>query len=298
MFHSGRSIGLLSNMKAYTIGKIFVILTIPLVFLTCNTFADDDVIEELHKESAILVSQERYNDALNVFDHILEIDPNNVKALINRSAVLITIGQNYGAIDDVNRILTIDPNNVKALSNKGISLANIGYTYDAIANFEKAIDIDPNNKELRDGRNRLLQLIDLFVVSPQTEKYDVHVHVQVRTSENELISVVEGVQMEYLPFNLTDEFLNKYPVIRIVEKNGKDYEVRQIIHKTHEQQISENDLPKAIKPKMKSYGHMQLNTLCNEIPGCINVFAGRIASIVLDGGDYMITQWTIHRLVE
>ena len=49
---------------------------------------------------------------------------------------------------------------------------------------------------------------------------------------------------------------------------------------------------------MKSYGHMQLNTLCNEIPGCINVFAGRIASIVLDGGDYMITQWTIHRLVE
>ena len=161
-------------MKAYTIGKIFVILTIPLVFLTCNTFADDDVIEELHKESAILVSQERYNDALNVFDHILEIDPNNVKALINRSAVLITIGQNYGAIDDVNRILTIDPNNVKALSNKGISLANIGYTYDAIANFEKAIEIDPNNKELRDGRNRLLQLIDLFVVSPQTEKYDVH----------------------------------------------------------------------------------------------------------------------------
>ena len=79
-------------MKAYTIGKIFVILTIPLVFLTCNTFADDDVIEELHKESAILVSQERYNDALNVFDHILEIDPNNVKALINRSAVLIEIG--------------------------------------------------------------------------------------------------------------------------------------------------------------------------------------------------------------
>ena len=145
MFHSGRSIGLLSNMKAYTIGKIFVILTIPLVFLTCNTFADDDVIEELHKESADFVSKSQFNEAIGVFDQILKIDPNNLKALINRSAVLIEIGQNEKAIYDTNRILTIDPNNVKALANKGTALANIGFNYDAIANFEKAIEIDPNN---------------------------------------------------------------------------------------------------------------------------------------------------------
>ena len=151
-------------MKTNTIGKIFLVLSVPLIFLTCNTFADNDVIEELHKETAILVSQERYSEALDIFDQILEIDPDNVKALINRSAVLITLGQNEGGIYDANRILAIDPNNVKALSNKGIALANIGYTYDAIANLEKAIMVDPDNKELKDKRNSLFQTIDLFVV--------------------------------------------------------------------------------------------------------------------------------------
>ena len=89
-------------------------ISIPLVLLTCNTFAED-AIDELHKESAILVSQERYDDALEVFNQILEIDPDNVKAMVNRSAVLIIIGENEKAISVADKILAIQPNNVKAL---------------------------------------------------------------------------------------------------------------------------------------------------------------------------------------
>ena len=96
-------------MKTNTYAGIFLMLSIPLILLTCNTFADENTIEELHKESAILVSQERYNEALDVFDQILEIDSDNVKALINRSAILITMNYNEKAIHDVNRILTIEP---------------------------------------------------------------------------------------------------------------------------------------------------------------------------------------------
>ena len=128
-------------MKIYTIGKIFVILLIPLILLNSNIFAEDNTIEELHKESAEFVSQSRFNEAIEVFDQILEIDPNNVKALINRSAVLIEIGQNEKALYDTNTILTIDPNNVKALSNKGTALANIGFNYDAIANLRRRLKL-------------------------------------------------------------------------------------------------------------------------------------------------------------
>ena len=147
-------------MNNYTFGKFFVILLVPLILLTCNTFADSPV-EELHKESAMLVSQERYNEVLDIFDQILEIDPNNVKALINRSAVLITIGEYQKGINDTDRILTIEPNNIKALSNKGKALANIGLTYDAIENFEKAIEIDPDNYELKKNRNSLFHIVHL-----------------------------------------------------------------------------------------------------------------------------------------
>ena len=97
--------------------------------------------------------------------------------------------------------------------------------------------------------------------------------------------MVESTENRYLPFNLTDEVLEQYPVIRIVEKNGKDYEVRQIIHKT-------------ISSGMKYYGIMELNTMCKTIPGCIHIFSGKIPSIVTDNGEYHVSQWTIHRLVE
>ena len=35
-----------------------------------------------------------------------------------------------------------------------------------------------------------------------------------------------------------------------------------------------------------------------EIPGCLNIFAGRTASILVDSGDYMIVQWTIYSVIE
>ena len=272
-------------MKIYTIEKIFVILLIPLILLNSNIFAEDNTIEELHKESADFVSQSRFNEAIEVFDQILEIDPNNVKALINRSAVLIEIGQNEKALYDINRILTIDPNHVKALSNKGTALANMGYSYDAISTFERAIELDPNNQKLVNARNFIFSFIDLSVLSAEDEKYYVHLQVQVRTEQDELVSVTENTQSEYLPFKLTDKFLNDYPVIKIIEKNSREYEMRQITHKTD-------------VTTEKTYGHMQLNILCKTVEGCVHVFAGKTPSILVENGNYMITQWTIYRLVE
>jgi len=272
-------------MKIYTIGKIFVILLIPLILLNSNIFAEDNTIEELHKKSAGFVSQSQFNEAIGVFDQILEIDPNNVKALINRSAVLIEIGQNEKAIYDTNRILAIDPNNVKALSNKGTALANTGYSYDAISIFEKAIELDPDNQKLINARNFIFPFIDLLLLSPENEKYYVHLQVQVRTEQDKLVSVTENTQSEYLPFKLTDKFLNDYPVIKIIEKNSRDYEMRQITHETDV--FSE-----------KAYGHMQLNTLCKTVAGCVHVFSGKTPSILVEDGNYIITQWTIYRLVE
>ena len=271
-------------MKTNTFGGIFLMLSIPLILLTCNTFADN-VIDELHKESAILVSQERYDEALGVFDQILEIDPDNVKALINHGAVLTLIGENERAISVADRILTIEPNNIKALSNKGTALANIGYTYDAISVFEKGLEIDPDNQKLIDGRNFLFKFIDLMVLSPDEQKYVVHLQIQVRTHDDQLISVTEGTQSEYLPFNLTDEFLNRYPIDKIVEKNGQDYEMRQLTFRND--QVDE-----------RTYGHIQLNTLCKTVYGCVHVFAEKTASILVHKGDYTVYQWTIHRLVE
>ena len=156
---------------------------------------------------------------------------------------------------------------------------------DAISTFEKAIELDPNNQKLINARNFIFSFIDLFLLTEEDEKYYVHLQVQVRTEKNELISVTENTQSEYLPFKLTDKFLNDYPVIKIIEKNGRDYEMRQIIHKTD-------------VTSEKSYGHIQINALCKTVEGCVHIFAGKTPSILVEDGNYMISQWTIHRLVE
>ena len=271
-------------MKIYTFGKIFIILTIPLVLLTSNTFAENNTIEELHKESAILVSQGKFGEAIEIFDHILEIDPKNVKALINRGAILITIGQNEGGINDADEVLTIDPNNIKVLKNKGIALTNLGYNYDALATFEKAIELVPNDQALKDKRNFLFSQIDLLETSTQ-EKYEVHVQAKLTNQEGKLISVIEGVSGQYLPSNLVQKELETIPIIDTIEKNDRIYEIRQIIHKFDE-------------TEQKTYGTLTFNGKCDEIPGCVNYFATRIPSILVDSGDYMIVQWTIYTLVE
>jgi len=271
-------------MKIYTFGIIFIILTIPLVLLTSNTFADNNTIEELHDKSANLVSQGKFGEAIEIFDQILEIDPENIKALINRGAVLITIGQNQGGIDDANMVLTIDPNNIKVLQNKGIALTNLGYNYDAITTFEKAIDLVPNDQALKDRRNYLFSQINLLETSTQ-EKYEVHVQARLTNQEGKLVSVTEGVAGQYLPSNLVQKELETIPIIDTIKKNDKKYEIRQIIHEFYE-------------TEQKTYGQLQLNGKCDEIPGCVNYFATRIPSILVDSGDYMIVQWTIYTLVE
>ena len=103
-------------MNNYTFGKFFVILLVPLILLTCNTFADSPV-EELHKESAMLVSQERYNEALDIFDQILEIDPNNVKALNHKGSVLIKMENFEHGLEYFNKVLELQPDNIKILKN-------------------------------------------------------------------------------------------------------------------------------------------------------------------------------------
>ena len=79
--------------------------------------------------------------------------------------------------------------------------------------------------------------------------------------------------------------MNQYQLNEYIEKNDKKYEVRQIIHRVDEYQH-------------KTYGHLQLNAMSNEIEGCLHVFAGRTPSILVDSGDYMELQWTIYRLVK
>jgi len=211
-------------MKIYSPGKIFVILSIPLILLTCNTFAESDIIEKLHDESAILVSQEKFNDALAIFDHILEIDPNNVKALNHKGTVLVKMENFQQSLEYFDKALMIEPNNIKILKNKAIALSNLEQHAEAIAIYEKILELEPTNEWAEIQRNDLLLPVELVKTETQS-KYLIHVTAVVNTSDGVLVSVYQNIASDFLPSKLFDKFLDESFVSEgIVMIDNKKYE--------------------------------------------------------------------------
>ena len=279
-------------MKTYTIGKIFVILTIPLVFLTCNTFADDDVIEELHKESAILVSQERYNDALNVFDHILEIDPNNVKALNHKGAVLVKIENFQQSLEYFNKALELQPSDIKILKNKAISLTSLKEYANAISTYETILQIEPKNKWAEEERNYLLLKVDLQKTETQ-EKYLIHVNAVIRNSDGKLISVFENIASDFLPSNLTDKFLDEYFISEeIIIINNKKYGKMTNVVTWTEEEVFCPEVCGAY-----SYTTLMKVSMLNDVQ-MIHYFSGYFPAIVVNEGEQVTETWAVFKMVD
>ena len=211
-------------MKTNTYAGIFLMLSIPLILLTCNTFADENTIEELHKESAILVSQERYNEALDVFDQILEIDSDNVKALNHKGALLVKMENFQQSLEYFDKAIIIEPNNIKILKNKAIALSHLNQHAKAIAIYEKILELEPANEWAKIQRNDLLLPVNLVKTETQS-KYLIHVTAVVSSSDGVLVSVYQNIASDFLPSKLFDKFLDESFVSEgIVMIDNKKYE--------------------------------------------------------------------------
>jgi len=283
---------LLNNMKIYTFGKIFIILTIPLVLLTSNTFAENNTIEELHKESAVLVSQERYNDALDVFDQILEIDSENVKALNHKGTVLIKMENFQQGIEYFNKALELQPNDIQILKNKGIALTNLKEYVNAISIYETILEIDPKNKWVEEERNYLLLEVPMQKTETQT-KYIIHVIAVVNTPDGSLVSVFENIASDFLPTKLTDEFLDEYFINEgIVLINDKKYEkMKQVISATEE----EVWCPEVCGAY--HYTHFMRVDMLTDIQ-LIQYFSSYFPAVTVSKGETITETWTVFRQID
>jgi len=211
-------------MKIYSPEKIFVILLIPLILLTCNTFAESDIIEGLHDESAILVSQEKFNDALTIFDQILEIDPNNVKALNHKGTVLVKMENFQQSLEYFDKAIMLEPNNIKILKNKAIALSHLEQHADAITIYENILELEPKNQLIEQQRNDLLLPVELVKTETQS-KYLIHITAVVSSADGKVVSAYQNIASDFLPSKLFDNFLDEHFISEeIVIIDDKKYE--------------------------------------------------------------------------
>src|SRR5919199_508897 len=122
--------------------------------------ANTPINNNLINEGISLLILRKYNEALNLFDRVLAVDPNDVKTLTNKGNVLDTLGKHQEAIWYYDKALPIEPNDVVALQDKGSALDLLGRYNEAIKYYDKALAIKPTLQDtINDKRLSLEALI-------------------------------------------------------------------------------------------------------------------------------------------
>ena len=80
--------------------------------------------------------------AKNIYQQILEREPNQPNALHLLGVIAYQGGENDIALDLIRKTLTLKPDFAEAHSNLGLALQELGQLGDALAQFQKAIDIN------------------------------------------------------------------------------------------------------------------------------------------------------------
>ena len=284
-------------MKIYSPEKIFVILSIPLILLTCNTFAETNMIEGLHNESVILVSQEKFNDALAIFDQILEIDPNNVKALNHKGTLLVNKEIFQQSLEYFDKAFMIEPNNIKILKNKAIALSHLNQYAKAISTYENILELEPTNEWAEIQRNDLLLPVGLVKTETQS-KYLIHVTAVVSSSDGMLVSVYQNIASDFLPSKLFDKFLDESFVSEgIIMIDNKKYEKMTKEDNWTEETGFFTCEYCVLNDKVIFYGDLiRIGMLTDK--QVIHYTTGYFPAIVVNEDEYVTETWNVFRQID
>jgi len=107
--------------------------------------------EALNGKAAVLGDQEKYEEAFELLDKVLEINPNFSYAWNTKGAIYLELKNYEEAIKCFNKAIEFNPNFLEAWSNRGLAYSDLERYIEAIKNFEKALEIDPKDVESWDG---------------------------------------------------------------------------------------------------------------------------------------------------
>lgn len=96
----------------------------------------------------------RFEDAERCYLASLALLPGRVSTLVNLAATRIELSRPQEALDVADQVLAIEPDNFDAWFHRGTALGHLGRHEEALANFEKALALDARHAEpwLRHGQ--------------------------------------------------------------------------------------------------------------------------------------------------
>ena len=182
----------------------------PISALESNQITEKFVTAEKH------MMQGEYNQAVKIFDDILEASPTNTKILNLKGIAQSNLGNHKQSMIQFNNVLKIEPDNIIALAGIGSGFANFGEYIEAQKYFDKALEHKPGNYILSNYNEILQKSIAKYPYTP-TEKPKILEH-----NSSEMPNWVKNVAGWWANDKITDsefissiQFIIKNKIIRV-----------------------------------------------------------------------------------
>lgn len=126
-----------------------IIIIFGLLIISTFTFSPEIFSQE--QISALLESayqeekDKNLENAIKIFDEILEIDPDNVDALVGKGGILINQWKNFESLEYLENAIKIDPDNSPARTNIAVALARLNHTDAAELHLDHILKNDGND---------------------------------------------------------------------------------------------------------------------------------------------------------
>lgn len=104
------------------------------------------------------VKREQFEEALEFFDRVLEMNPENADAWNNKGVALYWMGRPEEALQCYDQSLKADPGNLEALRNRAFVLRAMERFEEAIETYDQIVTIEP---EASDFRNLATALVGM-----------------------------------------------------------------------------------------------------------------------------------------
>uniref|UniRef100_A0A7V5XHN1 Tetratricopeptide repeat protein n=1 Tax=Thermodesulfobacterium geofontis TaxID=1295609 RepID=A0A7V5XHN1_9BACT len=114
-------------------------------------------IEELFLEGARILTLKQFDSALEIFNKVLEIDPNHIKALEARAVIYVQKNELELAQNDLEKAISIEPENARLYFRLGQIYYRKKDLDKALELFTKAIDLEPTYPAAYMARSQVLR---------------------------------------------------------------------------------------------------------------------------------------------
>ncbi|MCB0481201.1 MAG: tetratricopeptide repeat protein [Flavobacteriales bacterium] len=98
----------------------------------------------------IYIKEDEIGKEEQVYNRLLAVDPNNIKALFHRALINSEMQEFNDALADYTRVLNLDPKHTMAYANRGVILINLGKIEDGCADLKKAKELGDNSPAVKE----------------------------------------------------------------------------------------------------------------------------------------------------